>query len=137
MLIKELISQRLKEDNHFNADSQLDQAVDDIILRLRQNGIEKFDVRELANEINTTIDNIYLNPSDPEFRKDLINILQRNDWVTNVSGSEVYLKQGDDSVGNSSDAGSELKKVRDKQHIKAQKTASKNIKRKSRQVGEL
>lgn len=108
---------------------ELQNAVDDIILRARKGNIENLNLRDLAGELNMSV-GIYIDPNDPEFRQTLIDVLEQNDWVQQVAPTgKIILKKANEFQPNASnEPGEEMQKGRDEQTKKAQKIASKNIK---------
>lgn len=117
---------------------ELQNAVDDIILRARKGNIENLNLRDLAGELNMSV-GIYIDPNDPEFRQTLIDVLEQNDWVQQIAPTgKIILKKANEFQPNAGkEPGEEMQKGREEQTKKVQKLAAKNIKDKAGGGNEL
>ena len=111
---------------------ELQNAVDDIILRARKGNIKSLNLRDLAGELNKSV-GIYIDPDDPEFRQTLIDVLEQNDWVQQVAptGKIIIKKANEFQPNEGKEPGEEMQKGRDEQSKKVQKMAAKNVKAKA------
>lgn len=107
---------------------ELQNAVDDIILRARKGNIESLNLEDLAGELNKTV-GIFIDPNDPEFRQTLMDVLEQNDWVQQVAPTgKIIIKKADEFQPTDAEPGEEVQKGRDEQSKKVQKMAAKNVK---------
>ena len=140
MLIEELIGHPLILEDPFAEHSVLAHAVDDLILRARKGQIPKLNFRDISVELNKAQPSLYINPEDPEFKNSLMQYLQQNNWVSQVmpTGDVVFKTADELQVGSEGEpAGEELEKEREEQSKKAGKIASKGVKDRAKNRGEL
>ena len=118
-----------------HAGIDLQHEVDDIILRARKGNIEHLDLNDLAGELNKSV-GIYIDPANEEFRQRLMDVLQQNDWVREVSPTgQIVIKSAEEfQPEQGQEPGEEIKMGQEEQEKKVQKIASKNVKDKG---GEL
>lgn len=122
MLIEEILGRRfiLEFDN-----SQFEQIVNDIILRLRMGNVKEVKIEDFIGEIDKSIPEIYLDPHDSELKNKVLGILRNNKWaeanadIINIIDPDRIVVNKDDST-SSEDTGRELKK-------KATKIAASNV----------
>ncbi len=117
---------------------ELQNAIDDILLRARKGNIQNLNLMDLAGELSKSV-GIYIDPRDPEFKQTLIDVLTQSDWVEHVAptGKIVLKKAGEFQPGAGKEPGEEVEKNRKEQERKVQKIASKNVKDKATGGGEL
>ncbi len=112
-------------------DIELQQAVEDILLRARTGNIPELNLADIAGELDKmhSYDG-YIDPHDGEFIQTLIGVLQQSDWVKHADPSgRVVLKSPEEMIPNDEEPGDEVEQAQDKQHDKAEKTAMQNIKK--------
>lgn len=125
MIITELLGHPLVVEGD---DLELQYAIDDIILRARRGNIESLDLRDLAGELSKAV-GIYIDPNNEEFKQRLIDVLQQNDWVSEIQPTgKIVMKVPGEFQPGSEEPGNEIEQARDEQHAKVAKIASKNVK---------
>ncbi len=126
MIITELLGHPLVIEGD---DVELQYAIDDIILRARKGGVTELNLLDLAGELSHMV-GIFIDPQNEEFKEKLMSVLQQNDWVSEVNptGKIVIKTPGEFQPGGAGEPGDEIEQVRNDQHAKAQKIASKNVK---------
>jgi hypothetical protein len=135
MLINEVLGHKLDlTEFDISPDIRLEQALDDIILRLRQGNIDEVGLADIAGEINKEIPTIDVDINDPEFKNDLIRALEENDWVKEVSEDKVFLNR-DGDFEPTIEPGAEMKAKRKRTVADVSKQAMKNVKDKENAGG--
>lgn len=140
MLIEELLGREFAlEDEMLSGTVELQKVVDDIILLLRKRNQEKVSLGDLANELRmATKGRVYINPNDPEFKSNLIDTLERNDWVEDVVADTVRIKRGGDiSIGSDKQVGDAAAAEEKKRKEKVHKVAAKDIRDRANKTGGL
>jgi len=125
MIITELLGHPLIVEGD---DVELQHAIDDIILRARRGNIRHLDLHDLAGELSKSV-GIFIDPNNEEFKQKLIDVLQQNDWVSEVwpTGKIVIKAPGEFQPGDE-EPGDEIEQARDDQRAKVQKIAAKRVK---------
>lgn len=130
MLVEELLGYRLQLEDVESIDSDLKYAIDDLILQLRKSNTAEIDFNLFAKELDRAVDGIVVDINDSEFKNVLIQQLEKNDWVKEITNDKIVIKKdGDLKLIN--DPGAEMKAARKKQTDKVSKQAMKNVKDKS------
>ena len=129
MLIEELLGYSIAEDD-FAGDAEIQNALGDILVQLRQRSIRSVGLDDLAGELGKAVDGVQVDPTDPGFLELLRAALEKSQWVDAISPTgEVVLKQpGQDDK--------ESDKERDQEDRKMAGLGAKSLKRKS-DAGEL
>ena len=125
MLVEELLGYPLALSETTSVEMQ--DAVDDIILRARKGNVTNLSLLDLAGEISKVV-GIYIDPTNEEFKQRLMDVLLQNDWVREVSPSgRIVIKTPDEFQPGQEEPGQEIEKSRDDQRNKVQKVAMKNV----------
>jgi hypothetical protein len=131
MLIEELLGYTLNfEDEDAPVDTQLRQAIDDLLLRMRKSGTTEISLGNFARELDKDVDDIKFDARDPELRNILITRLQESDWVKEVTNDKIVIKTEADTQPVN-DPGAEIKATRQKQLDKVSKDAMANVRKQS------
>lgn len=124
MLIEELIG--LKEASQV----ELQQAVEDMLLRARKNHISELDLDSLVSELSKEFPGIYVRPGDTEFKQEVSNLLHQSDWVSGVNPTgKVLLKKPGELNKLTGEPGAEIEKQKQAQKQKVQRDAMSKVKK--------
>lgn len=114
-------------------DDDITTAVENVVLRAKQRKDWETKLEYVVREVASFMDDVYIDPTDSDFRQTVIDALQANNMVQHVdpAGKVVIADPDKQPRSDSSEPGAEMKKQQKKQSDKVQKIASKNVKKKA------
>lgn len=132
MLLMEVLQPFLEEPTVL-VDDDIALAIDNIVLRARQRNDWETNLDYVVREVASFMDDVYIDPTDSDFRQTVIDALQANNMVQHVdpTGKVVIADPNKQPRSDAGEPGAEMKKQQKKQSDKVQKIAAKNVKNKA------
>jgi hypothetical protein len=130
MLLVELFRPSLDEEGDM-VDDDIAMAVDNIVLRAKQRNDWEMNLEYAVREVAGFMGDVYIDPTDSDFRQTVIDALQANDMVQHVdpAGKVIISDPNKQPRTDAGDPGDEMKKQQKKQSEKIAKKAANNVKK--------
>lgn len=125
MIVSDLIGRSIILEDMENHNDEMSSNTSDIILQALHSGNSYLTMDWLISQLDNRLPGIYLNPSDYDVKKTIVQILQKNPLIRHVTsqGRIEFKKHGE--IGGH--PGEETEKEQEKQKSKVQKSALKNV----------